>query len=667
MADNTTTYNVDVDIDVKTGKVEGSIAQLKELKKQLKQTAAGSDEFKKLYQQIDDLEDKLKGTKKASSDWIDTLESAGGPIGALGAGLNKLKTSTVSFGAALKATGIGLVVALVGALVAAFASSDEEMKKFQPLLIAMEQIFNGILSALQPVIDGFIQLATEVMPYITKAFKVAYSAVTALFQSLGKIGSALVKLFKGDFKGAWEDAKESVTGFSKNYDAAADRFDAGTKKMTKTQKENADKQRDLLLKRLEAQDKYDEAMLEKMKQQALALANTEQEKLDVEKAFAEKSYKLRQEALDKKLAAEKKNSPEYKTLQAEKIALEAEYIGKVKEFSDQQIKIDEEALKSKKEFDDKAREIKAAAIKDDLDRAIAERDAKYAKDLEDLEADKEFIKKSEEEKNSLRLALATAHTNDIAKLRTDDAIKKLQDQLMLDEAQLKALQEGSTEYFTQQRKIEDDAYQLKIKNAKDNAAQIEAIETEHKANLKNIDKAEYEAKKNLQLSIVDLYGQFGKSLQALAGKNKALAIAGLLVEQAAGIATIIINTQKAAAKAGYFTPLGIATLIAGAASVVTAVIATKKGIDQINQTQIPGGGGSAGGGGGVSMTPPAAPSVGATQAPQITGTTGGNNPTTQIAQTLAGATNKPIRAYVVSGDVSSQQALDRRTSKAATF
>jgi hypothetical protein len=31
------------------------------------------------------------------------------------------------------------------------------------------------------------------------------------------------------------------------------------------------------------------------------------------------------------------------------------------------------------------------------------------------------------------------------------------------------------------------------------------------------------------------------------------------------------------------------------------------------------------------------------------------------------ASNKPIRAYVVSGDVSSAQALDRRTSNAATF
>jgi hypothetical protein len=42
------------------------------------------------------------------------------------------------------------------------------------------------------------------------------------------------------------------------------------------------------------------------------------------------------------------------------------------------------------------------------------------------------------------------------------------------------------------------------------------------------------------------------------------------------------------------------------------------------------------------------------------------NPTQQIGETL-GAAQKPIRAYVVSGDVSSQQALDRRTSRAATF
>lgn len=58
---------VEVDIEVK-GNLEGSIAELKELKRQLKNTAAGSEEFKKLYNQIDDLEDKIKGARKGNAD-----------------------------------------------------------------------------------------------------------------------------------------------------------------------------------------------------------------------------------------------------------------------------------------------------------------------------------------------------------------------------------------------------------------------------------------------------------------------------------------------------------------------------------------------------------------------------------------------------------------------
>ena len=46
--------------------------------------------------------------------------------------------------------------------------------------------------------------------------------------------------------------------------------------------------------------------------------------------------------------------------------------------------------------------------------------------------------------------------------------------------------------------------------------------------------------------------------------------------------------------------------------------------------------------------------------------TGGQNPTTQLAQTINNS-QAPLKAYVVSGEVSSQIALDRRTSRAATF
>jgi len=667
---------VEIDIDVNTGKVNDSIGQLKALKKQLKDTAAGSDDFSKLQHQITELEINIKGAKKAGSDWIASLEGAGGPLGTLGKALGTLKSSTVSFGAALKATGIGLVVAAIGGLVGAFAETDGAMKKLEPLMIAMQKILGGILEAMMPLIDAFIDLATQALPYITQGIKVFYSSLVALFTLVKEAGSGVGKILKGIFTLDTKSIKEGYSQLTgtwdktvQSFDASEKRFDEGYKKQTKTQKENADKSRELLLKKLEAQDKYDEAMLEKMKQSALALATTEQEKLDVEIAFAKKSYELKNAEIDKKIKAEKKGSAEVKALQAEKIANEADYLSKTTGFAEQQKKINEDELKAKKDFEEKAKEIKAAAVKDDLDRAIAMRDAKYEKDLSDLEKDKEFIKKSEGEKNELRLALATAHNNDIAKLKADDAVKKLQDQLMIDEAQLKVLQEGTTEYFAQQRKIENDAYELKLKAAKDNEDQITAIKLEHAANNKNIDRAEFEARKALQSQMADLYGSFGKSLQEIAGKNKGLAIAGLIVEQAAGIAKIIINTQVAASKFGYLTPMGIATLVAGAASVVAAVVATKRGIDQINATQIPGGGG---GGGSLSASAAPPPAYGGSgggasaSIPTMNGV-GGANPATQISQTIQNASSQPVRAYVVSADISNQQQLDRRANKGATF
>jgi uncharacterized protein YfaP (DUF2135 family) len=78
------------------------------------------------------------------------------------------------------------------------------------------------------------------------------------------------------------------------------------------------------------------------------------------------------------------------------------------------------------------------------------------------------------------------------------------------------------------------------------------------------------------------------------------------------------------------------------------------------------GDGSAGGGAGGSAPSIEAPTVAGFSAPDIN-MGGGQNPTSQIAGTLAAASGKPIKAFVVSTDMSSQQALDRRTSRSATL
>lgn len=224
--------------------IEGSIGQLKALKKELKGVDVGTEEFKKLYNQIDDLEDKIKSAKNKSSDWIDSLEQAGGPIGLLGASINKAKVATQSFGGALKATGIGLVVSLVAGLAAAFNDNEKAQKKLQPLLEGIRKIFAGIFAAVEPLFNTLVDLAVSALPTVSKAFSAVYSSVTAVFQSLGALGSAIKKLISGDFSGAWKDAKSSVTDFGKHYDEANKRFEDGSKQLTKTQSDELSKRKE---------------------------------------------------------------------------------------------------------------------------------------------------------------------------------------------------------------------------------------------------------------------------------------------------------------------------------------------------------------------------------------------------------------------------------------
>ena len=295
---------VGVDINVKTN-VEGSIGQLKALKKQLKETAAGSEEFNKLTNQIDDLEDKLKGSKQAAGDWVDQLASAPGPLGQVGGALNKLKVSTQSFGGALKATGIGLFVAAIGGLIAAFAESEKATKKLQPLLIGFQKIFNGIFAAIEPVFNALIDFAVSALPAVTKGIGVAYSAITSFLQGLGSLGKAVGKLVSGDFVGAWDSAKEAVTGFGKRYNEANERFMAGTKEVTKTEKEELEKRKEQAEKAAEERRKRQEAELAYEQQLEEYRRKRFDENYKYAKSLRDKDLKDRDDARKKEEEAEK--------------------------------------------------------------------------------------------------------------------------------------------------------------------------------------------------------------------------------------------------------------------------------------------------------------------------------------------------------------------------
>ena len=578
---------IKVKVDVETN-AANSIADLKALKKQLKETAAGSADFKRLVGEIDDLEDKLKSAKGAAADWIDTLESAGGPLGAVGGALNKLKVSTQSFGAALKATGIGLIVSLLGGLVAALSKSEGTMKKFEPILIMFEQSLNGILGALEPLIDGFIELAINIMPYVTKAFKVVYSAVTAVFQSLGKLGSSIVKLFKGDFKGAWEDAKSSVTSFSDNYDTAVERFEKGQKVMTKTQKENLDKQqKDRDAAAQKAKEQREAELKELMDGQKEAM-------LELLSEREAEEYKVREHYSNLLFLATKYGDDTTQLKIAQQNALDeidTKYKDKEKE------KADKEAEEAKKKADDLA---------------------KYQYDQY------ERIKKLDEERQDFTFKANQAIAQSWVDLGTN--ISNVFGSLV------SVFGQGS-----------DAAKAFGVAQVAINAAATIG---------------------SIILNNKQAQAEYNKAIAA-GNATIALGISSAFIPGMQGIAAAQIASGKAAvglATAGKISSkvnsiAQIATVGVTSAAQIAAILSAGKG------SKVSGGtGGSAEG---ALTPPPALPTVAPTAAPQIQ-TTGGMNPTQQIGETIS-ASQKPIRAYVISGDITSQQALDRRTTRAATF
>jgi hypothetical protein len=160
----------------------------------------------------------------------------------------------------------------------------------------------------------------------------------------------------------------------------------------------------------------------------------------------------------------------------------------------------------------------------------------------------------------------------------------------------------------------------------------------------------------------------------LMATKAALNIAGNLVDEGSAAAKAIAIAQTGidtyqSATAAYKAVVGIPVVgpflapVAAAAAIAAGLMSVRK----ILSTEVPKmGDGSAGGGASASAPSIEAPTVAGFSAPDIN-MGGGQNPTSQIAGTLAAASGKPVKAYVVSTDMSSQQALDRRTSRAATL
>lgn len=260
--------------------------------------------------------------------------------------------------------------------------------------------------------------------------------------------------------------------------------------------------------------------------------------------------------------------------------------------------------------------------------------------------------------------------NDFKARKKEVQLIEKEDELLAIESELAQL--GLT--YDRQRELIAEKEELLLEQEGLTEEQRTAIKRAAAQERMAIDMEELDAKAEIQNAQFDLLSQFGSFLGQIAGENKKLAIAAVIAEQVAAIGRIITNTAIANAKAVAASPLtfgqpwvaiNTASAAIGIASSVAAGVKAVRDIKNSDKSQ------SAPSGGGQRPARPAAPSASATSIPQTVGTGGEQNTGSQISEAIAGAQqrdeDKPIKAYVVSSDVSSQQALDRRTNSAATF
>jgi len=271
---------------------------------------------------------------------------------------------------------------------------------------------------------------------------------------------------------------------------------------------------------------------------------------------------------------------------------------------------------------DKAAELENAILEDQL--RIARRRAQISQDQLDLG---ESTRQEIEENARLQAAVSELETQSLRQQRTLATRRNALQRQFAAERKVEALEAPKIlkVQLDTENKIVADAGEERLKIlAKQNKQEVKEAELTQEAKLGIISGA---------------LGGVARLVGEGSGFGKAIAVTQAIIDTYAG-------ASKALAQGGIFGPIAAAGIIAaGLANVKT-----------ITSTQLPTQPSFAGGGrprtAAVSATPPQINSV---------GTSG----ISQIAQTIQGQANKPVRAYVVSGDVSTAQALDRNIVKEA--
>jgi hypothetical protein len=609
-----------IELEAKTGKFDKNI---KSVNKELKNT---QKEFKK--------------TSNDTSELTNSLDKfSGGAVSGFKAVIGSLKNVTKGFKTvrlAVASTGIGLLIVAITSLTAAFRGSEEGQNKFSKIMTVIGALTGNLVDLLADLGEGIINAFSNPIETIKgfadsiKTF--VFDRINNTIESIGLLGSAIKKVFSGDFKGALDDAKDGFKGliddspFGIIRDGIKSATEA-TKEFIKEQKKELNQAADVADMRAKA-DKIERKLI------------VDRSKLESE--IANLRLKSRQE--EQFSASERKQA----LLDAQK--LEEQILGKETEYLE--LRRDAQILENTFSRSNKENLTKEAEAIAAVNRQVAAR----ANAARQVQREVNTISKQIEAEDK-RIANEQKAIND--KKITDektrqDAIQKVRDDFKQKQKEKEAETELEKIDLEEQKKIEE---LDKLKATEEQKQEVYDYYAELRGDLT---KKENDKKRKLEelakkQTLSDAKSSFDQ-IANLAGKDskigKAMAIASATISGVEGVQNAYSTAQKSPITALF---PGYPIVQAGLAGAVAL-----KNISAIKSVKESGGGGT--------MPPkPSTPSTPSIPSLPPAFNVVGSSETNQLASAIGGQSQQPIQAFVVSNDVSTAQEMDRNIIDGASI
>jgi len=580
-----------IDLEAKTDKATREIADLKkEIQKLNKEVAQGNQDTKA----------GLQGVQTAS---------------------NKTAGGVKKIGTALKGLGIGLIVAAFAKFTEVLQSNQKVADffntTFEVLSLAFNDFFNFIFDNVGGVVNAFKSIFNDPVESIKSFGQAIINNIIERFNSaieaIGFLGTAIKKVFEGDFAGAAESAKNAGKELFDVVTGVDDSFEKTVETVTKV----AEATKNYVVETVSAAkanvDLGKQAEIARVRQQGII------ESFDLQ---AEKLRQVRDEernTIEERIAA---NNRLKETLDEQEVAMLKQ--------------VDLQIAAAQAEFNKNQNQENTIALLE----AQQEKEAVLAQIAgfrsEQLANDLALNR----EKLELETSIKDAEAERQIAQREFDAEQIESEQMRLI-AQKAFLEE---ERLSEEARLESkrDLYKQGTQAYADAQNELLAYQQEAGNRELEIDKQLAKAKEQ---NITNALG----SIASIVGKNSKFG-KGIAIVQA--VRDTFAGANKALASAP--PPFNFIS----AAAVVAAGIANVKSITSTPEPAPPSFAKGVGGGGGQNMPVPSAP-----PAFNVVGASGAN----QLATAIAGQQEQPVKAYVVSGDVSTAQELDRNIVQGATI